>query len=103
MAHIQRKHLEKTKLLYGAYIIPFLPFAYSRACELTCDKIAYFLSNSNINGLLLLAGGKKLYNKINVNALLKTMSEESGFWTWWTEIISTHPHISTRIKQLIAE
>jgi Zn-dependent protease with chaperone function len=102
LAHIKRRHLLKKTLLFPAYFVPFLGLAYSRACEFTCDKIGFTVSSpeSAQHGLLLLAGGKSLYNQIDVNEYIKNYRLEAGFWTWFTEKFLTHPHLTKRIDKL---
>jgi Zn-dependent protease with chaperone function len=101
LAHIKRNHLTKKKYLMCAEIIPFLGLAYSRACELTCDKIASVIANKKpVEGLMVLAIGKKLYKSVNYNEMMNNYFDEIDFWSWLAEICSTHPHISTRIREL---
>lgn len=102
LAHIKRKHLLKKTLLFPAYLVPFLGLAYSRACEFTCDKIGYAVSSPEAaqHGLLLLAGGKSLYNQIDVNEYIKNYRLEAGFWTWFAEKFLSHPHLTKRIDKL---
>jgi len=98
LAHIKRKHMAKKRYVIGAEIIPFLGTAYSRACERTCDNFATALAHKNaLNGMLVLISGKKLYKKVNVEALIKNAQYERGFWTWMAEISSTHPTLIDRI------
>lgn len=101
LAHIKRKHISKKKYILCAEIIPFLGLAYSRACEKTCDKIAAaIVEKSPIEGLLVLAAGKKLYKKVNPSYFVSEAYNEKGFWGWFSEICSTHPHLATRVRYL---
>ena len=101
LAHVKRGHLTKKKYILCAEIIPFLGFAYSRACETTCDNFAAALVPENsTDGMLALLAGKKLYKKVNIDTLLKNAYEESGFWTWFYEICSTHPNLVNRVKNI---
>ncbi len=102
LAHIKRHHMLKKTLLFPAYLVPFLGLAYSRACEYTCDKIGFAVSSPEAaqHGLLLLAGGKSLYNQIDVNEYIKSYRLEAGFWTWFTEKFLSHPHLTKRIDKL---
>lgn len=101
LAHVKRKHLSKKKYIIFGEFVPFLGLAYSRACETTCDRIASKLSeNFNVDGLVVLAAGKKLYKQVDVNLFLSNAAEERGFWSWFSEICSTHPHLSSRVKYL---
>jgi Zn-dependent protease with chaperone function len=101
LAHIKRKHVSRRWLLYPSMIVPFLGTAYSRACEYTCDLFGkYFVPQGAVLGLLVLAGGKKLYNSINVSEVIKQAEEERGFWVWLSEVLSTHPNMTKRIRQV---
>ena len=101
LAHVKRKHLSKKKYVIFGEFVPFLGLAYSRACETTCDRIASELSeNFNVDGLVVLAAGKKLYKQVDVNLFLSNAAAERGFWSWFSEICSTHPHLSSRVKYL---
>ncbi|MDZ4845814.1 MAG: M48 family metallopeptidase [Chitinophagales bacterium] len=98
LGHIKRKHLSKRLLLFPAMFIPFLGMAYSRACEYTCDNIGAAVSpKGTINGLVLLASGKKLYKKVNVRAFIEQNETEAGFWSWLAEKLSTHPKLTKRV------
>lgn len=101
LAHVKRKHLSLDKYILFGKLIPFLGLAYSRACEQTCDRIAYKLVGElGYEGLILLAAGKKLYKKVNVELFLSNASLERNFWSWFSEICSTHPHLSSRVRNL---
>lgn len=101
LAHVKRGHLIKKKYILCAEIIPFLGFAYSRACETTCDNFAAALVPENsTEGMLALIAGKKLYKQVNTDALLKSAKEDAGFWTWFYEICSSHPNIVKRINNI---
>ena len=101
LAHVKRKHLSKQKYIICAELIPFLGLAYSRACETTCDQIATALTDKlPLDGLMVLAAGKKLYKKVDTDLFISNASKEKGFWGWCAEICSTHPNLATRIKHL---
>lgn len=103
LGHIKRNHVGflKTILLLPARLIPFLSFAYSRGCEYTCDNIGYNLSQRGaVNGLLILAAGKKLYTRVNVASLMNKINEHKGFPCWFAEILSSHPPLVKRIAVL---
>ncbi|MEW9123955.1 MAG: M48 family metallopeptidase, partial [Thermotaleaceae bacterium] len=101
LAHIKRKHLSYRWLIFPSTIVPFLGAAYSRACEYTCDRIgAYYVPQGAIQGLLVLATGKKLYRNVNIYAIEQQVEEEGGFWVWLYELMSTHPNLLKRIKVL---
>lgn len=98
LAHHKRNHLLKHTFLLPSFLIPFLAYAYSRACEYSCDKIATYIQPKNAeDGLLILLAGAKLYKKINLVDYIKTSQNESGFCTWFAEIFNSHPHLYKRI------
>jgi Zn-dependent protease with chaperone function len=98
LGHIKRKHMLKSLLLLPSLLIPFLGAAYSRACEYTCDNIAYALAPKGMkSGLLMLASGPSIYKKVNTNEYLRQISTEDGFWRWFAEKISSHPNLTKRL------
>ncbi|MFZ4398652.1 MAG: M48 family metallopeptidase [Bacteroidales bacterium] len=109
LGHIKRKHMSKQLWLFPSIIIPFLNSAYSRACEYSCDSIGAGLCPMGVrNGLVLLAAGKKLYGKVNIDKFIVQKETETGFWSWFAEKTSSHPKLCKRIaiyqrKEFIAE
>ncbi|MBI9065013.1 MAG: M48 family metallopeptidase [Marinilabiliaceae bacterium] len=101
MGHIKRNHLWKDLLLAPSLFIPFLPMAYYRACELTCDNIGkYSNAKGAVNGLLVLASGKVLYRYLNVSEYLKQEYEDASFWRWLVEKTLTHPNLYKRLNNV---
>lgn len=100
LGHIKRNHMIKNLLLFPAWLIPFLGAAYSRACEYTCDNIGFALAPNGLKGgLLVLASGRTIYKKVNVDEYLVQGKEAEGFWKWFAEKVSSHPHLSKRIAK----
>ena len=98
LGHIKRKHLTKSVLLFPSAFIPFLNSAYSRGCEYTCDNIGAALSPKGAKpGLILLASGKRLWKKVNVEKFTDQEITEDGFWFWFAEKVSTHPRLTKRV------
>lgn len=98
MGHIKRNHMVKNLILIPSYIIPFLGSAYSRACEFTCDNIGHALCPAGARGgLLVLASGKTIYKKVNLNEFLNQDYSEDGFWKWFAEKVSSHPNLTRRL------
>jgi Zn-dependent protease with chaperone function len=98
MGHIKRNHMLKNLILFPSYIIPFLGSAYSRACEYTCDAIGFALCPAGAKGgLLVLASGKTIYKKVNLNEFLRQDDTEDGFWKWFAEKVSSHPNLTRRL------
>ena len=103
LGHIQRNHMSffKKMLLLPSLLVPFLRSAYARACEYTCDNIAFSLSPEGARkGLLILASGKSLYKKVNLGAYVRNANNVSGFASWLAEMCSTHPHLTKRLENL---
>ncbi|OGI19063.1 MAG: peptidase M48 [Candidatus Melainabacteria bacterium RIFCSPHIGHO2_02_FULL_34_12] len=101
LAHIKRNHTIWHILLFPSFLIPFLGKAYSRACEYTCDNIAaHFQPKGAVPGLLVLAAGKKLYKEVDLINFRKQLDIDGGFWYWFSEILSTHPHLSSRLSNV---
>lgn len=99
LTHLKRKHLTYRILLYPSMMIPFLAPAYSRACEYTCDRFgAYYQPEGSPKGLLILAAGKKLYQKMNIDKFGRQASEDKSFWISFTEILGTHPYLPKRVN-----
>ncbi|MDH5381240.1 MAG: M48 family metallopeptidase [Cyclobacteriaceae bacterium] len=98
LGHIKRRHLNKEMWLLPSLIVPFLKQAHSRGCEYTCDRIGYHFSNKGaVEGVLILATGKEIHSKIDVNRYIEDVASESSFWVWLSEKFLTHPHISKRL------
>jgi Zn-dependent protease with chaperone function len=103
LAHIQRNHMTKNLLVLPAKWIPFLGKAYSRACEYTCDAIAAAYTNnkqSAIRGLTMLAIGRIMFKKVNVEDYLSESGKEKGFYIWFSHITATHPPLPIRIRAI---
>lgn len=103
LAHHHRKHTARRLLLAPGMMIPFLGSAYSRACEYTCDAYgAYHVPAGAVRGLLVLAAGKMLYREIDPPAFAAQAEQETGFFVWLSEILSTHPHLPRRVGAAMA-
>ena len=101
LGHIKRNHITKSLYLIPSAIIPLLRPAYSRACEYTCDNIGKALnSNGAKDGLLILAAGKGLYKKVNVDDYINVESQDNSFWKWFSEKVSSHPNLPKRVERM---
>lgn len=104
LGHVKRRHIRKELLVLPSIIIPLLNQAYYRACEYTCDSIGKALNPKGaINGILTLAGGKKLYRKINSYEFINQRVNDRSFWRWIVEKCSTHPNLYKRLDKVYSE
>lgn len=100
LAHIRRQHVQRS-FTRISMVIPIVWNAYSRACEYTCDAIAnYMVPEGAVEGLLILAAGKKLYKRVSLEELENQRLRERGFFMWLGKINSTHPYLSHRIAKV---
>jgi Zn-dependent protease with chaperone function len=103
LGHVRRKHMTRRALLYPAMMLPFLGGAYSRGCEYTCDRFGNALEpEGGVDGLLVLAAGRDLYNQVNADEFMKQRETESGFFVRFAEILSTHPTLPKRVAAVNA-
>lgn len=103
LAHIKRNHVRFSWLIDGNVFIPPLALALSRAREYTCDRYAaYHCPNGIVDGLTLLAAGKRLYKQVNRDEYLNQMNRDKSFWIWLAEMLSTHPCLPHRIREALA-
>lgn len=103
LAHIKRRHVWKNLLILPAGFIPFLAQAYSRSCEYTCDRhAAYTIQNAEAakRALTLFGIGKKMYLEVNEEAYREQIETESNGIVWFSEVLSTHPHLPKRIQSI---
>jgi Zn-dependent protease with chaperone function len=102
LGHLRRGHLKYRWLLAPARVVPFLTGAYSRSCEFTCDRYGAALApDGAIHGLLVLAAGRDLYDRVDPRAFALQGSTEAGFWFGVSEIFATHPHLVHRVAALV--
>ncbi len=102
-AHLKRRHVLVHMLVLPAMYVPFVGEAYLRACEYTCDRYAaYYVDNIGAakKALAMFAIGKKLSSKVNQEAFVEQIREESGFFAWLNEKLSSHPDLPKRINAL---
>jgi Zn-dependent protease with chaperone function len=101
LAHIARGHLLKGALTFPMIILFPLRLAWMRACEYTCDEVGARLAGEGAEtGLTILAAGKRLYRRIDVDRYSDEASREGGFWVWLAQVMSSHPHLPRRIRAL---
>jgi Zn-dependent protease with chaperone function len=94
----------KQTLLKPAMCIPFLGGAYSRACELTADRIGLYLcgdKDAACRGLIALACGSKLLSpRTNLQAFQDQERELPWFFAFWNDLYSSHPRLTKRVMAL---
>lgn len=94
----------KQALIAPARVIAFLPNAYSRACEFSCDRVALALvgrSGAVQRALLTLTlGAKTLANETSEEEFLEQEKDMPGFFGFLAEILSTHPRMTRRVQAL---
>jgi Zn-dependent protease with chaperone function len=103
LAHIKRNHVLKSILIFPAMWVPFIGVGFSRMAEYTCDRMAAYYTekpHDAINGLLILAAGKRLYNKVNLSEFLEQYNDKKGIFVTLMELLSTHPPIPKRIHEI---
>lgn len=103
LAHIKRNHIVKSLLVFPAIWIPFIGGSYLRMAEYTCDRMAaYYIDQPEtaINGLLILAAGRRLYKGVNLEQYMQQYNDKKGIFVTLTELLSTHPPIPKRIQEI---
>lgn len=100
-AHIKRNHLQKRFWTILSFYIPFLGQAYSRSCEYTCDSYGKEISSEGaIKGLVLLAAGKEIYEKVDIEQYITNASKQNTISVKLAEKFFSHPNLPNRIKYI---
>jgi Zn-dependent protease with chaperone function len=106
LAHHAAGHLSTAKKLLTTpgKLIPFIGAAYSRACELTCDRIGFVL-NQNLEAsqtalVALALGSKGLLSKSNTQAFIEQEYEIPEIAAFVNKLSATHPLTTVRVSQL---
>lgn len=105
LGHIKSNHIIKRILLGPGHLLPLLGNAYSRACELSCDRHGIFAATDSqgaINAMLVLAGGKQAASLLSPAPFARQYASHRGFFVSWYELISGYPTLSQRVSNLIA-
>ncbi|MBS9774773.1 MAG: M48 family metallopeptidase [Tenacibaculum sp.] len=94
----------KNLLIKPAHIVPFLGSAYSRACELTADRIGLALTNdlqASENALVAIAlGCESLANDTNIDEFLLQEKEIPELMGFVHKMFSSHPRMTKRVMQI---
>ncbi|MEI8011576.1 MAG: M48 family metallopeptidase [Candidatus Omnitrophota bacterium] len=105
IGHIKSKHILKHIFLLPVLWLPLLGPAYLRACQLSCDRFGAFAVNNidgAIKGVMVLAGGRLLADKVSPEAFLQQAVGQRGFFVSWYELISGYQTLSQRAAVLAA-
>ncbi|MTV48386.1 M48 family metalloprotease [Heliobacillus mobilis] len=106
LAHHRLGHISiwRTLFLSPAMAVPFLGGAYSRACELSADRVGMVLTKNTgdaCNALISLClGSRVLARDTNISAFEKQELQVPPFFGFLNEIYSTHPRMTKRILEL---
>lgn len=103
IGHLRSGHLNWFILTAPGRFVPFLGSAYSRACEYTCDRWGAALCGDEAGarrGLLILAGGRALAPRINVDAYVQQQRDLNTGWMTIARWLSTYPPLSARVDAL---
>ncbi|MGO4450474.1 M48 family metallopeptidase [Phyllobacterium sp. TAF24] len=91
-------------LRYPAYLVPFLGQAYSRARELTCDRVGHYLArdvDAARTALQMLACGSAKLNKVmNPQAFQDQEAMVPSFWGFILHIFSYYPRLTKRVQEV---
>lgn len=91
-------------LAFPNLFIPFLPFALSRAREITCDRIGHYVADDihdSASALQMLAcGSAKLNHLMNHEAFHQQEKMVSPLWGFYHELFLTHPRLTLRVAEL---
>lgn len=106
LAHHAAGHLSSWRLflIRPAMILPHLGAAYSRACELTADRLGLAVTE-NIQAakkslVNLASGSKRLSSEVDLDAFAKQELEIPPLFGFINEIYSSHPRLTKRIIEL---
>ncbi|MDO4694091.1 MAG: M48 family metallopeptidase [Eikenella sp.] len=106
LGHIRLGHVSWWYLILGIIgnlpgINYFVGLPLSRAREYGCDKVGHALSgDSECRGLLMLASGKHLYRKVDLDAYEAEQVHARSFWATVHNFFIDHPVINWRIAAL---
>ncbi len=103
MAHHAAGHVNFwiNLIMKPAMLVPYLGAAYSRSCELTCDRIAAALvanKDASLQALITLASGsRELIAQTSIEAFTKQEQHVPAFSGFLVEIFSSHPRMTKRV------
>jgi Zn-dependent protease with chaperone function len=103
IGHLRLGHLDWFLLTAPGRFIPFLGAAYSRACELSCDRWGASLCGDRegaARGLAILAAGGKRGAQVNLKAFVAQRESLDTGWMTLGHWLSTYPPLSARIEAI---
>ncbi|MGE0641668.1 MAG: M48 family metalloprotease [Thermoanaerobaculia bacterium] len=103
IGHLKSRHLDFHWLLVPGYLVPFLGAAYSRACELTCDRWGRALCGDDAGasrGLVVLAAGGRLASRVDVAGFVDQKRDLDTGWLTLGKWLAPYPPLSRRIELL---
>lgn len=103
LGHVKCGHLDWMWLLAPTRFIPFLGGAYSRACELTCDRWGAALCGDRdaaVRGLVILAAGARLSRAVDLTAFARQQRDLDTGWMTLGRWLSTYPPLCARVATL---
>jgi Zn-dependent protease with chaperone function len=103
LGHLAAGHLRWRWLLAPGLVLPFLGAAYSRACELTCDRWGAALCGDRaaaLRGLAILAAGGAHGPRVNLEALSRQGDALDTGWMTLGRWLVGHPPLCDRVAAL---
>jgi Zn-dependent protease with chaperone function len=106
LAHHAAGHTSTLRnfFIWPAYLFPFLGTAYSRACELTADRIGYMLIDDKDSARRALAalslGSEYLVKDLDLEAFAEQEKDIPPFMGFIHLILSTHPRMTMRVMEI---
>lgn len=80
--------------------VPYLDIPISRVRTYSCDRYGAFLAPEGVRGLVMLASGRRLLQKVNVEDYLRQAGRLVGFWEQLASIVTARPPVLCRVKAL---
>lgn len=105
LGHIRSNHLLKRLFIAPSFFLPWLPPAYSRACEASCDRHGAYASgeiDGAISAMMKLSAGKEIAGKLTPSVFARQHYIHRGFFVSWHELNSFYPTLSQRVSNLLA-
>jgi len=96
--------IAKSWFLKPGKIFPFIGAAYSRACELTADRVGFILTGNKVSSqkaLVALASGSKVLIKSNhIESFIEQERKIPLLAGFIHKIFSSHPRLTKRVLEL---